>query len=153
MREKVIKFANRFFPSLIKKVKEIRRCHNWEAQQKAYDCCKDVLGHTDFGIDTDLDEAGLSSIGAMLIALMASYITGRGYHHRTCMYEVMAGNRPLRIILSKLLSVALPIVLIVYLAHLIGLGIACTMSIGLPLIKQANIFSVVVASVKNCGQR
>lgn len=36
MREKVIKFANRFFPSLIKKVKEIRRCHNWEAQQKAY---------------------------------------------------------------------------------------------------------------------
>jgi len=68
------------------------------------------------------------SIGSMLIALMASYITGRGYHHRTCMYEVMAGNRPLRIILSKLLSVALPIVLIVYLAHLIGLGIACTMS-------------------------
>ena len=44
-----------------------------EAQQKAYDCCADVLGHTDFGIDTDLDDAGLSSIGAMrLIGQIAS---------------------------------------------------------------------------------
>ena len=68
------------------------------------------------------------AIDAMLIALMASYIVGRGYHHRTCMYEVMAGNSPMRIILSKLLSIALPIALIVYVAHLIGLGIACTMS-------------------------
>ncbi len=67
-------------------------------------------------------------IGAILMALMASYITGRGYHHRTCMYEVMTGNRPLRIILSKLLSVALPIALIAYLAHLVGLSIACTMN-------------------------
>ena len=68
------------------------------------------------------------AIGSMLIALMASYIVGRGYHHRTCMYEVMAGNSPMRIILSKLLSIALPIALIVFVAHLIGLGIACTMS-------------------------
>lgn len=68
------------------------------------------------------------SVGSMLIALMASYIVGRGYHHRTCMYEVMAGNSPLRIILSKLLSIALPIALLVFVAHLIGLGIACTMS-------------------------
>ena len=70
----------------------------------------------------------MTAIGAMLIALMSSYIVGRGYHHRTSMYEVMAGNSPLRIILSKLLSVALPVALIVYLAHLAGLGIACTMS-------------------------
>lgn len=70
----------------------------------------------------------MTAIGAMLIALMSSYIVGRGYHHRTSMYEVMSGNSPLRIILSKLLSVALPVALIVYLAHLAGLGIACTMS-------------------------
>jgi ABC-type transport system involved in multi-copper enzyme maturation permease subunit len=68
------------------------------------------------------------AVGSLLIALMASYIVGRGYHHRTCMYEVMAGNSPMRIILSKLFSIALPIALIVYVAHLIGLGIACTMS-------------------------
>jgi hypothetical protein len=68
------------------------------------------------------------SVGAMLISLMAAYIAGRGYHHRTCMYEVMAGNSSMRIILSKLLSIALPIALIVYAAHLVGLGIACTMS-------------------------
>lgn len=68
------------------------------------------------------------SVGAMLISLMAAYIAGRGYHHRTCMYEVMAGNGSMRIILSKLLSIALPIALIVYAAHLVGLGIACTMS-------------------------
>ena len=43
-----------------------------EAQQKAYDCCKDVLGHADFGIDTDLDEAGLSSIGAMRLIVLLS---------------------------------------------------------------------------------
>ena len=70
----------------------------------------------------------LLAIGSMLISLMASYIAGRGYHHRTCMYEVMAGNHPLRIILSKLFSIAFPISLLIYAAHWAGLGIACTMS-------------------------
>lgn len=44
------------------------------------------------------------------------------------MYEVMAGNHPLRIILSKLFSIAFPISLLIYAAHWAGLGIACTMS-------------------------
>ena len=61
----------------------------------------------------------------MLISLMSAYITGRGYYHRTCMYEVMAGNSSLRIILSKCISIALPVTLVVYIPHLIGLAIAC----------------------------
>ena len=48
-----------------------------EAQQKAYDCCADVLGHSDFGIDTDLDEAGLSSIGAMRLIVLLSRSFGK----------------------------------------------------------------------------
>ena len=65
------------------------------------------------------------AILGMMVALMAAYITGRGFHHRTCMYEVMAGNSSLRIILSKCFSIALPISLVVYLPHLVGLAVAC----------------------------
>ncbi len=71
---------------------------------------------------------GIFAILGMLVSLMAAYITGRGYHHRTCMYEVMAGNSSFRIILSKCLSIAVPIALVVYVPHLIGLGIACGIS-------------------------
>ena len=60
----------------------------------------------------------------MMIALSAAFFTGRGYYHRTSMYEVMAGNSPIRIILSKILSIALPITLIIFIPHLIGLGTA-----------------------------
>lgn len=70
------------------------------------------------------------TILGMMISLMAAYITGRGYHHRTCMYEVMAGNSPSRIIVSKCLSIALPFALVVYVPHLIGLGIACGINSG-----------------------
>ena len=48
-----------------------------EAQQQVYDCCEDVLGHNDFGIDTDLDEAGLSSIGAMRLIVLLSRTFGK----------------------------------------------------------------------------
>ena len=64
----------------------------------------------------------------MMASLMASYITGRGYYHRTSMYEVMAGNSPLRIILSKIFSIAVPTALIVFLSHMIGVAIAATMN-------------------------
>ena len=68
------------------------------------------------------------AVAAMLIAMMPAYIMGRGYYHRTCMYEVMAGNSPFRIIFSKLISIALLISLIVCVSHLVGLGIASAMN-------------------------
>ena len=68
------------------------------------------------------------AVAAMLIAMMPAYIMGRGYYHRTCMYEVMAGNSPFRIIFSKLISIALLISLIVFVSHLVGLGIASAMN-------------------------
>ena len=68
------------------------------------------------------------TVSLMLASLMAAYITGRGYYHRTSMYEVMAGNSPLRIILSKIISIAFPTALIVFLSHLIGVAIAATMN-------------------------
>ena len=36
-----------------------------ETQQKIYDVLKELLGHGEFGIDTDIYEAGLTSIGAV----------------------------------------------------------------------------------------
>ena len=74
---------------------------------------------------------GMVSGGAvmfLMIAIMAAFFTGRGYYHRTSMYEVMAGISPIRIIVSKILSIALPVALIIYLPHLIGLGVACCMN-------------------------
>ncbi len=70
--------------------------------------------------------SGMAVMG-MLVSMMAAYITGRGYYHRTCMYELMAGNSSLRIIVSKCLSIALPVTLVVFIPHLIGLGVACMM--------------------------
>ena len=70
--------------------------------------------------------SGMAVMG-MLVSMMAAYITGRGYYHRTCMYEVMAGNSSLRIIVSKCLSISLPVTMVVYIPHLIGLSIACVM--------------------------
>jgi len=64
----------------------------------------------------------------MMASLMASYITGRGYYHRTSMYEVMAGNSPVRIIFSKIVSIAFPTALIVFLSHMIGVAIAAAMN-------------------------
>jgi len=43
-----------------------------EAQQKAFDCAADAIGHHDFGIDTDLENAGLSSIGLMRLNVLLS---------------------------------------------------------------------------------
>lgn len=43
-----------------------------EAQQKVFDCTADALGHSDFGIDTPLEEAGLSSLGIMRLNVLLS---------------------------------------------------------------------------------
>lgn len=41
-------------------------------QQQIFDCVADVVGHKDFGIDTDLYEAGLSSIGSIKLNALLS---------------------------------------------------------------------------------
>ena len=43
-----------------------------EAQQKIFDCIAEVVGHTDFGITTNIFEAGLSSIGAIRLNVLLS---------------------------------------------------------------------------------
>ncbi len=48
----------------------------------------------------------------IMMPMVAAYLTARGYHHRTSMHEVLSGNSPLRIILSKIIAIALPLTLI-----------------------------------------
>ena len=43
-----------------------------EAQQKIFDCIAEVIGHTEFGITTNIYEAGLSSIGAIKLNVLLS---------------------------------------------------------------------------------
>ncbi len=43
-----------------------------DKQQKIFDCIKDVLGHSEFGITTDIFEAGLTSIGAIRLNVLLS---------------------------------------------------------------------------------
>ena len=49
-----------------------------------------------------------SQLGEFFIILpmmMTAFIAGRGFSQRTNMYDIMMGNRPLKIIVSKLLSI------------------------------------------------
>ena len=43
-----------------------------DMQQKIYDCVADVLGHKDFGVTTQLQDAGLSSIGSIKLNALLS---------------------------------------------------------------------------------
>lgn len=43
-----------------------------EAQQKIYDCVAEVIGHREFGINTDIYKAGLTSIGAVKLNVLLS---------------------------------------------------------------------------------
>ncbi|MBQ9594148.1 MAG: AMP-binding protein, partial [Lachnospiraceae bacterium] len=43
-----------------------------EEERLAYDCVAEALSHRDFGVTTDLEEAGLSSIGAMQLNVLLS---------------------------------------------------------------------------------
>ena len=43
-----------------------------ETQQKIFDCVAEVVGHKDFGITTNIYEAGLSSIGAIRLNVLLS---------------------------------------------------------------------------------
>ena len=43
-----------------------------DMQRQIFNCVADVVGHKDFGIDTELDEAGLSSIGSIKLNALLS---------------------------------------------------------------------------------
>ena len=43
-----------------------------EDERLAFDCAAEALGHRDFGVTTDLEDAGLSSIGAMRMNVLLS---------------------------------------------------------------------------------
>ncbi|MBQ7599738.1 MAG: amino acid adenylation domain-containing protein [Clostridia bacterium] len=45
-------------------------------EEKVYNCLAEALGHRDFGVDTDTEEAGLSSIGAMHLNVLLSKAFG-----------------------------------------------------------------------------
>ncbi|MER2152314.1 MAG: non-ribosomal peptide synthetase, partial [Candidatus Limivicinus sp.] len=59
-----------------------------EAEQLAFDCAAEALGHRDFGVTTDLEEAGLSSLGAMQLNVLLS----KAFHRTVRMSDM----RPLR---------------------------------------------------------
>ncbi len=41
-----------------------------EEERLAFDCAAEALGHRDFGVETDLEEAGLTSLGAMQLNIL-----------------------------------------------------------------------------------
>lgn len=53
-------------------------------EQLAFDCVAEALGHSDFGVLTDLEEAGLSSIGAMRLNVLLS----RAFHRTVRMSDM-----------------------------------------------------------------
>lgn len=58
------KVNKRALPVPQKEAEECIKPQN-ETQQRVYDCLANVLGHEEFGITTDIHEAGLTSIGAI----------------------------------------------------------------------------------------
>ena len=65
------KVNKRELPKPVRKQDEIIPPRN-ETQQKIFDITAEVLGHSDFGITTDIYEAGLSSIGAVRLNVLLS---------------------------------------------------------------------------------
>ena len=54
-----------------RKIEEIIKPEN-ETEQKLFDCIAEVLGYTEFGITTDIYEAGLTSISAIKLNILIS---------------------------------------------------------------------------------
>ena len=54
-----------------RKIEEVIKPEN-ETQQKLFDCIAEVLGYTEFGITTDIYEAGLTSISAIKLNILIS---------------------------------------------------------------------------------
>ena len=65
------KVNKRALPKPVRRVAKATPPQN-DVQREIFDCVADVLGHTSFGIETDLYEAGLSSIGAIRLNVMLS---------------------------------------------------------------------------------
>ncbi|MBR1812263.1 MAG: amino acid adenylation domain-containing protein [Lachnospiraceae bacterium] len=65
------KVNKRALPRPVRVLAEMVRPKN-ETQQKIFDLVAEVVGHTSFGVTTDLAEAGLSSIGAIRLNVLLS---------------------------------------------------------------------------------
>ncbi|SEF42323.1 hypothetical protein SAMN04487934_101115 [Eubacterium ruminantium] len=73
--------------------------------------------------------ASIYNTAYVIIAMMfASYLTGHGYSQRTNMYEIMIGNRPMKIIISKCISVGVTVALILSVLAAAGFGISSLFS-------------------------
>jgi len=106
--------------------------------------------HADSSESFFLQKMDTTSAAIMMLPMFSCFLVGRGYHQRTAMYEVMAGNSHVRIMISKLLSVALTVTLIAFLSGLGGLAVATGMdSTGIRevLQKEALFFLVLLRAV------
>ena len=65
------KVDKRALPKPERKQEELTAPKN-AVQQKIFDCAADVIGHREFGINTDLYRAGLTSIGAVKFTVTLS---------------------------------------------------------------------------------
>ena len=65
------KVNKKALPMPERKAEEIIQPQN-ETQQKLFDCIAEVLGYTEFGITTDIYEAGLTSISAIKLNILIS---------------------------------------------------------------------------------
>ena len=73
--------------------------------------------------------ASMYNTAYVIIAMMfAAYLTGHGYSQRTNMYEIMIGNRPMKIIVSKCISIGVIIALLISVLAATGFGISCVFS-------------------------
>jgi hypothetical protein len=66
-----------------------------------------------------------SELFVILVMMTTAFLTGRGFSQRTNMYDIMIGNRPMRIITSKVIAIGVTTTAIVSLGSLIGFFISC----------------------------
>ncbi|WKY43252.1 non-ribosomal peptide synthetase [Eubacteriaceae bacterium ES2] len=70
-----LKVNKKALPQPIKKLADIIPPEN-PTQQKIFDCIAKILGHEEFGITTNLEEAGLTSIGTVSLNVKLSNLFG-----------------------------------------------------------------------------
>ena len=62
---------------------------------------------------------GYGSLFFVVVMAMSAMMIGHGFSQRTHLYEIMSGNRPMKIIISKIISSGLIVATIVSLIHLL----------------------------------
>lgn len=77
---------------------------------------KSVMGFVDYQA---------SELFPILVMMTTAFLTGRGFSYRTNMYDIMIGNRPIKIIVSKVLSIGFMTTAIVSAASLSCFFVSC----------------------------